>query len=116
MFLKHYTAVPQMVPDPMHPGRAARITRLVDSGVSVHAEEDRVYEADTNGWFDFPQEVAERLRSFRNRGSGWFGQAEVADQIRLGTLDQMDRPAPKADEPVRRGPGRPRKVESEEVG
>ena len=111
MYLKHYTAVPQYVPDPMRPGRSARISRLVDSGVSRHCEPGQVFEADDNGWFDFPQDVAERLRRFRTDGSGWFGQAEVADQVRLGALDQIDQPAPRRDEPARRGPGRPRKSE-----
>lgn len=111
MYLKHYTAVPQFIADPMHPGRPARITRLIESGMSSHAEPDQTYEADANGWFDFPMEVGERLRRYRHKGSGWFAEGEVADQVRLGALDQMDRPARESDEPTRRGPGRPRKSE-----
>lgn len=102
MHLKHFTAVPQPVPDPMRPNRTVNVTRLIDSGAQSHSEPDRVYYPDVNGWFDFPHEVAERLRRFRNHGSGWFAVGEVADAVRLGTLEQMDMPAT-SDAPRRTG-------------
>lgn len=111
MHLKFYHAVPQEVPQPNHPGRTTRVFRLVDAAVSSHAEDGHVYHPDENGWFDFPLDVAERLQRFRSgryHRDGWYAEGTVADQVRLGALDEMDRPAPTVTEP-RRGPGRPRK-------
>lgn len=114
MFLKHYTAIPQFVTDPLHPGRSVKIARLIESGVTCHVDNGHVYEADANGWVDFPLPLAQQLRTFRNRGSGWFGQAEVADQVRLGAMDQMDQPVPVKQETPEPRRGRPRRDESGE--
>lgn len=102
MFLKHFTAVPQPVPDPMRPNRTVNVTRLVDSRSSVHSDGGVVYRADGEGWFEFPQDVGQRLRSFRVRGSGWYAEGEVADAVRLGTVERPDAPERKQEEPARR--------------
>ena len=109
----------------MHPNRTVNVMRLVDSHTPSHfdGESATLFEPDANGWFDFPHAVAQRLRRFRTNGSGWFAEGEVADAVRLGHLDRVDEPIREAPqraqrsepEPPRRGPGRPRKVESEEV-
>ena len=112
MHLKHFNAVPQAVPDPMHPNRTVNVTRLIESGTHRHAEPDCTYDADENGWIDFPHDVAERLRKFRNRGSGWFGVGEIADAVRLGTLTEMDQPARK--EPTKPSARRQARLASED--
>lgn len=112
MHLKFFTAVPQPVPDPMRPNRTVNVTRLRDACASSHVDENGVtYKPDENGWFDFPQDVADRLRRFRNKGSGWFAEGEIADAVRLGRAerDTDDRPRRQDSSSKRPPAGRPRK-------
>lgn len=107
MYLKHFTAVPMPVTDPLHPARTVMSYKLVDSGMTGHSHDGVSYEPDANGWFDFPHELAVALATFRQGKSGWYVPGQVGDLVRLGALDQMD--GPSAGEPRR---GRPRKEQA----
>ena len=102
MHIKHFSAFTQQVPDPLHPGRPARIQRLMPSGAESMSHGGETYTADENGWFDVPHEVGTELCQFRQNGSGFRTPAEVMDQVRLGAMDDADLPSA-AETPARKG-------------
>lgn len=100
MHIKHFTMFLQRVPNPMHPNRPVSQGKLAASGTTSLSHDGVTYEPDENGWFDVPHEVGVELCKFRVSGSGFFQPHEVADAVRLGSLDEPDVPAeqkPKAE-------------------
>ena len=105
MFIKRFRRGFEAVPDPLHPARtvqrpilkAVPVSSFVyrdDAGNRVEAVPDR------DGWFDVPEALGVQHCKFRTpEGEGFYPETDVAEERRLGRVE----------EPIRRGPGRPRK-------
>jgi hypothetical protein len=101
-FIKKFRTVQVRVPDPLHPGKRVFEDRMFDAGCTGLTFEGAVYEADEDGWFDVPPEVAEHyLRHRHPGGEKFYSPEEVDEQVRLGSMAE-ERALP-AEKPARRG-------------
>lgn len=82
MFIKHFREVTYRVPDPMRPGHSAFDRRMDASGAHRLNHEGKSYEADSDGWFDVPDEVG---RFFIGR-PGWCSPEMVDEEIVAGRI------------------------------
>ena len=92
MHIKHFTSVAQVVPHPMRPGERVKIFRLVDAHCASLTHEGVHYEPDAKGWFNVPEEVGQRLCRYRANRSGFYHVGEVADAVRMGSIEEFDQP------------------------
>lgn len=93
MRIQHFTMRHRAVPDPMRPGRTARVGYLVQSGSSAISGVDA--EPDEQGWLNVPHEVGVALCRFRDNGSGFYTEGEIDEQVRLNAVE-LTPGAPKA--------------------
>lgn len=84
MFIKHYKEVQIRVPDPLHPGQRVFDTRMDWSGTHAINHEGKTYEADPDGWFDVPDNVAAHLLGF----PGWRTPDQVDEERSSGIIRQ----------------------------
>ncbi len=112
MYIKRFRRGYEAVPDPLHPARTVNRPILKPSAATSLVYRDPLTNErvelvpDAEGWFDVPHEVGNDLCRFRTpEGEGFYPEQDVAEERRLGRLEEEPR------EPARRGPGRPRKEE-----
>lgn len=99
MFVKQFRSTWVRVPDPLHPGKRALEERLTPTGATSISHPSGQFQADDDGWFEVPADVASELLGRRHPGGErFYTPAEVNEEVRLGSA-----PAEK------RKPGRPRK-------
>lgn len=79
MYIKHYTAVPQRVPDPLKPNRTVLLKQMTPSGAHTISDGGKVYRADDNGWFDVPEDVGVRLSKYHQNGGGFLVPGAVPE-------------------------------------
>jgi hypothetical protein len=89
-FIKHYREVQYRVPDPVRPGHTVFDRRMDSSKTHAISHNGKEYEADPDGWFDVPDEVA---AYFLTR-PGWCSpemvdEEVVAGRIRADAADQQ---------------------------
>lgn len=110
MLIKHFSSFAQRVPDPMRPGRTAKVGRLRASGSvdpithpdpSGEGEDIEVW-PDENGWYDVPHEVGVQLTRFRDQGSGFYEHGAVADEAALGNIEGPVDAQPEVETPPRK--------------
>lgn len=98
MQIKHFTMFGQRVPDPMRPGRTALVGRLRSSGsvdpisFTNDAGEEVSVDPDRNGFYDVPHGVGQEMCRFRDKGTGFYEAGQVAEEVRLGNVDEPEPP------------------------
>lgn len=81
-YLKHFRTVRYRVPDPLHPGHSAFDERLDWSHTESVKHEGTIYEADSDGWIDFPADVAAYFAKY----PGWRSPEQVDEEAVAGRL------------------------------
>lgn len=95
MHIKQFRTVYVRVPDPLRPGKRAQEERLYPTGAVSLSHGGVAFDADEDGWFDVPAEVAEDMLKFRHPGGEkFYTPADVDEQVRLGALDETGGVAP----------------------
>lgn len=109
MYIKRFRRAYEPVPDPLHPARTVQRPVLIPVPVTGFVYTDQTgrrveLTPDEEGGFEVPESVgADHIRFRTPDGEGWYPESSLVDQRRLGRVQ----------EPVKRGPGRPRKEETE---
>lgn len=82
MFIKHFREVQYRVPDPMRPGHSAFERRMDAAGTHAFVHNGKTYTADSDGWFDVPEDVA----AFFLTRPGWCSPEMVDEEIVAGRI------------------------------
>ena len=86
MFIKHFREVTYRVPDPMRPGHSVFDRRLDSAGTHAISHGGKEFHADTDGWFDVPEDVAQHFLKF----PGWCSPEMVDEELVAGRIRRDD--------------------------
>jgi hypothetical protein len=81
-YIKHFREVRFRVPDPTRPGHSVFDLRMDGSKTHAITHNGVAYEADSDGWFDLPPDVAAHFLGF----PGWCSPEMVDEEVVAGRI------------------------------